>query len=171
MRRLLLLAAVVVRRALAPGDGAVVAGDDEDVLDAAAEGGDLGLERAEAERLERADEVGQEVGAVVAAERGADDEAAVLVAGGVDGELVGLGGERARLLRDLRRLPLQLLDVLDHLRQQRRLVRLHMIEHMARVIGRSESRRKKTPPQGVNRKENSLKRPGEREPLSQLALV
>jgi hypothetical protein len=123
---LLLFVVPVVGARAAPGG--VVPGDEEHVLDAAAEGGDLGLERAQAERLERADEVRQEVGPVVAAERGAHDEAAVLVAGRVDGELVGLGGERARLLRDLGRLPLQLLDVLDNLRQQRRLVRLHKHE-------------------------------------------
>lgn len=45
----------------------VVLGDEEDDLDAAAEGGDVGLERTELEGFESFDEVGEEVGAVVAA--------------------------------------------------------------------------------------------------------
>jgi hypothetical protein len=159
-RRLLLpVVVVVIRRRRPPvvvaagGGAAVVGGDEEHVLDAAAEGGDLGLERAQAERLERADEVRQQVGAVVAAERRAHDEAAVLVAGRVDGELVGLGGELARLLRDLRRLPLQLLDVLDHLRQQRRLV---CLQH-ACMIDPKTAMRTERGRGGVNRKENKTK--------------
>lgn len=107
--------------------GVVVGRDDEDVLDAAAEGGDLGAAGAELERLEGPREVGDEVGAVVAAQRRPHHQPPVLVAAcRVDRQLVRLRRQqqRAALRRDRRRLPLQLLHVLYHLRQQRRLIRL-----------------------------------------------
>jgi hypothetical protein len=112
-------------------------GDEEHVADAAAERGDLGAARAEAERGERAGDVRDEPRAVLAAQRRPHDEPPLAVLPRVHRQLVGLRRQhqvlpRRRLLplalrrgaQHRRRLPLQLLDVLDYLGQQRRLVRL-----------------------------------------------
>lgn len=99
---------VVIARVLFLGDG-------KDVLYAAADRGDLRLEDAKPQRFEGIDEVRKQVGSVFATQRCSDDELAIFVACGVDGEFVDFGRQRV-FFGDLRRLPLQLLHMLDDLR-------------------------------------------------------
>lgn len=119
---------------------AVRSGDEEQAPDAAAERGDLGPARAHPERGERADDVRDEVRAILAAERRAHHEPPRAVGTRFHGQLVGLRRQQLRRPpsgtcfvvapdggghHHRRRLALQLLHVVEHLGQQRRFVRLH----------------------------------------------
>jgi hypothetical protein len=116
---------VISRDNAAMDVGAVggVARQDEHVADAAAEGGHLGAERAEAQRAQRLYELREEVGPVVAADRGLEHGAAR----GEHHDLVVLRREqvRRRRLTDAGQTLLQVPYPLHRLRQQRRLVYLH----------------------------------------------
>jgi hypothetical protein len=147
---LLILLVVVVAVAAAAAAAALdvrspVRGDEEQAADAAAERGDLGPARAHLEGGQRADDVRDEVRAVLAAERRAHHEPAGAVGPRVHAQLVGLRRQQLRLRLRLRPpgafvvgvgvgvggrhhrrgLALQLLHVVQHLGQQRRFVRLH----------------------------------------------
>lgn len=108
-----------------------VARQDEHVADAAAEGGHLGAERAEAERAQRLDELREEVGAVVAADGGLEHGAARRE----HHDLVVLRREqvRRRRLADAGHPLLQVTHPLHRLRQQRRLVYLDTQPRQART--------------------------------------
>lgn len=105
-----------------------VSSDHENVACSSSESGHFCFEGFEVKRIEDFYEVGDEVGAVLAAQRGLEDEPSVAATGGV---VASGGGEHRDLvglrrngfkLGDLRGLLLQLLHPLDNLRQKRSLV-------------------------------------------------
>lgn len=105
-----------------------VSSDHENVACSSSESGHFCFEGFEVKRIEDFYEVGDEVGAVLAAQRGLEDEPSVAATGGV---VASGGGEHRDLvglrrngfkLGNLRGLLLQLLHPLDNLRQKRSLV-------------------------------------------------
>jgi hypothetical protein len=130
--RLVLVVAVTTR--------SLVRGDEEHAPNTPAERGDLGPARAHPQCGERPDDVRDQVRAVLAAKRRAHQDPPVTADSRMDGQFIGLRRQQLRwpgvlvVLRDSGRrhhhrrgLSLQLLHVIEHLGQQRRLVRLHEI--------------------------------------------